>query len=78
MMRPIGLADLLIAMTVLKPETDEAKAGIARSLGYDYKPEPKPTIVNVGSEEAPLYAEVDTDAKITNIGTEEDPLYVEV
>jgi hypothetical protein len=36
--RPVGLADLLIAMAVLKPETPEAEEAIARTLGYERKP----------------------------------------
>lgn len=40
-LRPVGLADVIKAFAALKPETDEARIAIARTLGFDYKPEPK-------------------------------------
>ncbi len=50
-LRPISMADMLIALSALKPTTDEAKQGIARSLGFDYQPQPKPAEEEPKAEE---------------------------
>ena len=41
-LRPVSLADVLISFAALKPETDEARQGIAKALGFDFQPAPKP------------------------------------
>ncbi len=35
---PVSLADVLTAFAVMKPETPEARIGLAKALGFEYRP----------------------------------------